>query len=139
MCRRRTVVLNEGIGHGREQAGVEPHILSDSTIWTWMEEEAFKWKRKQSRFQKGNHDPQALLRDPGRTRGMSVLCRGLLERTWAPLCVGEVPQEQFVLGGLGIGRSQDILTISERAIYCKSRYSPLSIWRCPLSSKKHAR
>jgi len=33
--------------------------LSDSTIWTWMDEEGFKWKRQQSWFHEAErHDPQ---------------------------------------------------------------------------------
>jgi transposase len=33
--------------------------LSDSTIWTWMDEEGFKWKRQQSWFQDADkHDPE---------------------------------------------------------------------------------
>ena len=33
--------------------------LSDSTIWTWMEEEGFKWKRQQSWFRDAEqHDPE---------------------------------------------------------------------------------
>ena len=39
-----------------EQHGVH---LSDSTIWTWMEEEGFKWKRQQSWFHDAQrHDPE---------------------------------------------------------------------------------
>jgi len=36
------------------------HIhLSDSTIWTWMEAEGFKWKRQQSWFHEAEkHDPE---------------------------------------------------------------------------------
>lgn len=33
--------------------------LSDSTIWTWMDEEGFKWKRQQSWFHDADkHDPE---------------------------------------------------------------------------------
>ena len=33
--------------------------LSDSTIWTWMDEEGFKWKRQQSWFHEAKqHDPE---------------------------------------------------------------------------------
>jgi len=33
--------------------------LSDSTIWTWMEAEGFKWKRQQSWFREAEkHDPE---------------------------------------------------------------------------------
>ena len=33
--------------------------LSDSTIWTWMDEEGFKWKRQQSWFHEAEkHDPE---------------------------------------------------------------------------------
>ena len=33
--------------------------LSDSTIWTWMDEEGFKWKRQQSWFHDAErHDPE---------------------------------------------------------------------------------
>lgn len=33
--------------------------LSDSTIWTWMEAEGFKWKRQQSWFHNAEkHDPE---------------------------------------------------------------------------------
>lgn len=33
--------------------------LSDSTIWTWMDEEGFKWKRQQSWFHNvEEHDPE---------------------------------------------------------------------------------
>ena len=33
--------------------------LSDSTIWTWMDEEGFKWKRQQSWFRDvEKHDPE---------------------------------------------------------------------------------
>jgi transposase len=33
--------------------------LSDSTIWTWMDEEGFKWKRQQSWFHDAaKHDPE---------------------------------------------------------------------------------
>lgn len=33
--------------------------LSDSTIWTWMDEEGFKWKRQQSWFHEAQkHDPE---------------------------------------------------------------------------------
>lgn len=33
--------------------------LSDSTIWTWLDEEGFKWKRQQSWFHEAEkHDPQ---------------------------------------------------------------------------------
>ncbi len=33
--------------------------LSDSTIWTWMDEEGFKWKRQQSWFREAEkHDPE---------------------------------------------------------------------------------
>jgi len=40
----------------KERHGVH---LSDSTIWTWMEEEGFKWKRQQSWFHEAEkHDPQ---------------------------------------------------------------------------------
>ncbi len=39
-----------------ERAGVH---LSDSTIWTWMAEEGFAWKRQQSWFHEAEkHDPQ---------------------------------------------------------------------------------
>ena len=40
----------------RERHGVH---LSDSTIWTWMDEEGFKWKRQQSWFHDvEKHDPE---------------------------------------------------------------------------------
>jgi transposase len=40
----------------KEREGVH---LSDSTIWTWMEEEGFHWKRQQSWFHKAErHDPE---------------------------------------------------------------------------------
>jgi len=33
--------------------------LSDSTIWTWLDEEGFKWKRQQSWFHEAEkHDPE---------------------------------------------------------------------------------
>jgi len=39
-----------------ERQGVH---LSDSTIWTWMDEEGFKWKRQQSWFHEAEkHDPE---------------------------------------------------------------------------------
>jgi len=39
-----------------ERRGVH---LSDSTIWTWMDEEGFKWKRQQSWFHEvKKHDPE---------------------------------------------------------------------------------
>ena len=39
-----------------ERKGVH---LSDSTIWTWMDEEGFKWKRQESWFHDAEeHDPQ---------------------------------------------------------------------------------
>jgi transposase len=39
-----------------ERQGVH---LSDSTIWTWMDEEGFKWKRQQSWFRDAEkHDPE---------------------------------------------------------------------------------
>ena len=39
-----------------ERGGVH---LSDSTIWTWMEEEGFHWKRQQSWFHDAEqHDPE---------------------------------------------------------------------------------
>ena len=39
-----------------ERKGVH---LSDSTIWTWMAEEGFEWKRQQSWFHEAEkHDPQ---------------------------------------------------------------------------------
>ena len=44
-----------------QQAFKEKHEthLSDSTIWTWMDEEGFKWKRQQSWFQDAEkHDPE---------------------------------------------------------------------------------
>jgi transposase len=40
----------------KERQGVH---LSDSTIWTWMDEEGFKWKRQQSWFRGvEKHDPE---------------------------------------------------------------------------------
>jgi transposase len=40
----------------KERQGVH---LSDSTIWTWMDEEGFKWKRQQSWFHEvEKHDPE---------------------------------------------------------------------------------
>lgn len=40
----------------REREG--PH-LSDSTIWTWLDEEGLKWKRQQSWFHEADkHDPE---------------------------------------------------------------------------------
>jgi transposase len=40
----------------QEQQGVH---LSDSTIWTWMAEEGFQWKRQQSWFHEvEKHDPE---------------------------------------------------------------------------------
>ena len=40
----------------KERHGVH---LSDSTIWTWMDEEGFKWKRQQSWFHEAeHHDPE---------------------------------------------------------------------------------
>jgi transposase len=40
----------------KEREGVH---LSDSTIWTWMEEEGFQWKRQQSWFHEAEqHDPE---------------------------------------------------------------------------------
>jgi transposase len=40
----------------REREGVH---LSDSTIWTWMDEEGFVWKRQQSWFHEAKkHDPE---------------------------------------------------------------------------------
>jgi transposase len=40
----------------QERQGVH---LSDSTIWTWMEEEGFQWKRQQSWFHEAEkHDPE---------------------------------------------------------------------------------
>ena len=39
-----------------EREGVH---LSDSTIWTWMDEEGFEWKRQESWFHEAEkHDPQ---------------------------------------------------------------------------------
>lgn len=39
-----------------EREGVH---LSDSTIWTWMDEEGFKWKRQESWFHDAEeHDPE---------------------------------------------------------------------------------
>lgn len=39
-----------------ERAGIH---LSDSTIWSWMEEEGLKWKRQQSWFHEAEqHDPE---------------------------------------------------------------------------------
>lgn len=39
-----------------EREGVH---LSDSTIWTWLDEEGFKWKRQQSWFHDAEkHDPE---------------------------------------------------------------------------------
>jgi len=40
----------------KERRGVH---LSDSTIWTWLDEEGFKWKRQQSWFHEAEkHDPE---------------------------------------------------------------------------------
>ncbi len=40
----------------KERQGVH---LSDSTIWTWMDEEGFEWKRQQSWFHDAEqHDPE---------------------------------------------------------------------------------
>jgi transposase len=40
----------------KERQGIH---LSDSTIWTWMEEEGFRWKRQQSWFHEAEkHDPE---------------------------------------------------------------------------------
>lgn len=40
----------------QERQGVH---LSDSTIWTWMDEEGFEWKRQQSWFEETEkHDPE---------------------------------------------------------------------------------
>ena len=40
----------------KERQGVH---LSDSTIWTWLDEEGFKWKRQQSWFHEAEkHDPE---------------------------------------------------------------------------------
>jgi len=40
----------------KERQGIH---LSDSTIWTWMDEEGFKWKRQQSWFHEvEKHDPE---------------------------------------------------------------------------------
>ena len=40
----------------KERQGVH---LSDSTIWTWMAEEGFEWKRQESWFHEAEkHDPQ---------------------------------------------------------------------------------
>ena len=40
----------------RQRQGVH---LSDSTIWTWMNEEGFEWKRQQSWFHEAEkHDPE---------------------------------------------------------------------------------
>lgn len=40
----------------KERQGVH---LSDSTIWTWMDEEGFQWKRQQSWFREvEKHDPE---------------------------------------------------------------------------------
>ena len=40
----------------KERQGVH---LSDSTIWTWMEEEGFQWKRQQNWFHEAEqHDPE---------------------------------------------------------------------------------
>ena len=40
----------------KERHGVH---LSDSTIWTWMDEEGFQWKRQQSWFHEAEqHDPE---------------------------------------------------------------------------------
>ncbi len=40
----------------KERQGIH---LSDSTIWTWMDEEGFKWKRQQSWFYEvERHDPE---------------------------------------------------------------------------------
>ena len=40
----------------KEREGVH---LSDSTIWTWMDEEGFQWKRQQSWFHEAKqHDPE---------------------------------------------------------------------------------
>lgn len=43
-------------GAFEERQGVH---LSDSTIWTWMDEEGFKWKRQQTWFHEvEKHDPE---------------------------------------------------------------------------------
>ena len=40
----------------KERQGIH---LSDSTIWTWMDEEGFKWKRQESWFHDAEkHDPE---------------------------------------------------------------------------------
>jgi len=40
----------------KERQGIH---LSDSTIWTWMDEEGFQWKRQQSWFREvEKHDPE---------------------------------------------------------------------------------
>jgi transposase len=40
----------------KERAGIH---LSDSTIWTWLDEEGLKWKRQQSWFHEpARHDPE---------------------------------------------------------------------------------
>lgn len=40
----------------QERQGIH---LSDSTIWTWVEEEGFQWKRQQSWFHEAEqHDPE---------------------------------------------------------------------------------
>lgn len=40
----------------KERQGIH---LSDSTIWMWMDEEGFKWKRQQSWFHEAEkHDPE---------------------------------------------------------------------------------
>jgi len=44
-----------------QRAFLERHKthLSDSTIWNWMDEEGFKWKRQQSWFHEADkHDPE---------------------------------------------------------------------------------
>lgn len=48
--------------------------LSDSTIWTWMAEEGFKWKRQQSWFHDvEKHDPEFVEKRGASSKPMSCL------------------------------------------------------------------
>jgi transposase len=62
LCQWAILAENRWAHYGRkltafkERHGVH---LSDSTIWTWMDEEGFQWKRQQSWFHDAEkHDPE---------------------------------------------------------------------------------
>lgn len=58
----------------RERHGTH---LSDSTIWTWMDEEGFNWKRQQSWFHEAEkHDPEFVEKRGASSRHMSLRHHG---------------------------------------------------------------